>query len=101
MRCLGGEIQARLAPLDSGQKERAHKLHITDFNQIYTTIDLAPGSEVLFSATGVTDGKLLRGVRFFGGGYRTSTLMMSLQKGQIRFVDNIRRENPNTPVWFQ
>ena len=101
MRCLGGEIQARLAPLDVGQKERAHKLHITDFNQIYTTNDLAPGDEVLFSATGVTDGKLLRGVRFFGGGYRTSTLMMSLQKGQIRFVDNIRRENPHTPVWFQ
>jgi fructose-1,6-bisphosphatase II len=100
MRCLGGEIQARLTPLSDAQEERARKLHITDFNQIYTTRDLAPGDEVLFSATGVTDGKLLRGVRFFGGGYRTMTLMMSLTKGQIRFVDNIQREDPNTPVWF-
>jgi fructose-1,6-bisphosphatase II len=100
MRCLGGEIQARLTPLSNAQEERAHKLHITDFHRIYKTRDLAPGDEVLFSATGVTDGKLLRGVRFFGGGYRTMTLMMSLTKGQIRFVDNIQREDPNTPVWF-
>jgi len=101
MRCLGGEIQARLTPLDDGQKQRAHKLHITDFGQIYNTLDLAPGDEILFSATGVTDGKLLRGVRFFGGGYRTSTLIMSLPKGQIRFLDTIQREDVHTPVWFQ
>jgi fructose-1,6-bisphosphatase II len=100
MRCLGGEIQARLTPLDDGQKDRAYKLHITDFHQIYHTEDLAPGDDILFSATGVTDGKLLRGVRFFGGGYRTWTLMMSLPKGQIQFVDSIQREDPNTPVWF-
>ena len=101
MRCLGGEIQARLTPLDDGQTERARKLHITDFNQIYRTEDLAPGNEILFSATGVTDGKLLQGVRFFGGGYRTETLVMSLPKGQIRFVDTIQREEPSTPVWFK
>jgi fructose-1,6-bisphosphatase class II len=101
MRCLGGEIQARLTPLDPGQTERAHKLHITDFSHIYSTDDLAPGKEILFSATGVTDGKLLQGVRFFGGGYRTETLVMSLPKGQIRFVDTIQREEPSTPVWFK
>lgn len=100
MRCLGGEIQARLTPLDEGQVERAHKLHITDFDQIYQTNDLAPGKEILFSATGVTDGQLLRGVRFFGGGHRTSTLLMSLPFGIIRFVDTIRRENVATPVRF-
>ena len=81
MRCLGGEIQVRLTPLDKGQVERAHKLSITDFDQIYHTDDLAPGKEILFSATGVTDGQLLRGVRFFGGGHRTSTLLMSLPFG--------------------
>lgn len=101
MRCLGGEIQARLTPLDEGQKERAHKLNITDFDRIYRTNDLAPGKEILFSATGVTDGKLLQGVRFFGGGYRTETLVMSLPKGQIRFVDTIQREELSTPVWFK
>jgi fructose-1,6-bisphosphatase class II len=101
MRCLGGEIQARLTPLDQGQTERAHKLQITDFSRIYWTHDLAPGEEILFSATGVTDGKLLQGVRFFGGGYRTETLVMSLPKGQIRFVDTIQREEPSTPVWFK
>jgi len=61
---------------------------------------VAPGDEILFSATGVTDGKLLRGVRFFGGGYRTSTLLMSLANLQIRFLDTIRREDVNLPVLF-
>ena len=101
MRCLGGEIQARLTPLDDGQVERAHKLNITDFSRLYMTEDLAPGEEILFSATGVTDGKLLQGVRFFGGGYRTETLLMSLPQGQIRFVDTIQREELGTPVWFK
>jgi fructose-1,6-bisphosphatase class II len=101
MRCLGGEIQARLTPLDEGQTERARKLHITDFNQIYRTEDLAPGEEILFSATGVTDGKLLQGVRLFGGGYRTETLVMSLPRKQIRFVDTIQREEVSTAVWFK
>lgn len=100
MRCLGGEIQARLTPLDEGQVKRAHKLYITDFDQIYHTEDLAPGNEILFSATGVTDGQLLRGVRFFGGGHRTSTLLMSLPNGIIRFIDTIRREDVATPVRF-
>lgn len=101
MRCLGGEIQARLTPLDEGQVERAHKLDITDFDRIYRTGDLAPGDEILFSATGVTDGQLLRGVRFFGGGYRTSTLMMSLASRQIRFFDTIHRDDVQLPVWFR
>jgi len=100
MRCLGGEIQARLTPLDDGQVERAHKLDITDFDQIYRTEGLAPGKEILFSATGVTDGQLLRGVRYFGGGHRTSTLLMSLSNGIIRFIDTIRREDVATPVRF-
>ncbi len=101
MRCLGGEIQARLTPLDEGQVKRAHKLDITEFDTIYRTEDLAPGSDILFSASGVTDGRLLRGVRFFGGGYRTSTLLMSLANRQIRFFDTIQREDVNLPVLFR
>lgn len=61
------------------------------------TEDLAPGEHIVFSATGVTDGELLKGVRFFGGGSRTSTLFMSLSRQIIRFVDTIRRESTSGP----
>jgi len=101
MRCLGGEIQARLTPLNDKQKERLAELEIKDVDRLYTREDLAPGKEILFCASGVTDGRLLRGVRFFGGGHRTSTLFMSLQHKIIRFVDTIRRDDADTPVLFQ
>ena len=106
MRCLGGEIQARFSPEDAGddkreeQVERLKKLGFTDLNKIYKTEELAPGNEILFSSTGVTDGELLRGVRFFGGGSRTTTLFMSLSRKIIRFVDTIHREQVTTPVRF-
>ncbi|MEE9562286.1 MAG: class II fructose-bisphosphatase [Thermoanaerobaculia bacterium] len=101
MRCLGGEIQARLTPLNEAQKQRALALDISDFDRIYSTKDLAPGDQILFSSTGVTDGQLLTGVRFFGGGHRTSTLFMSLPRKLIRFVDTIHREEDATPVFFK
>ena len=100
MRCLGGEIQARLRALSDDQLERAEKLGIKDLNRIYKTEDLAPGEQILFSSTGVTDGELLKGVRFFGGGSRTSTLFMSLSRKLIRFVDTIHRDQVTTPVRF-
>ncbi|HEX6904928.1 MAG TPA: class II fructose-bisphosphatase [Thermoanaerobaculia bacterium] len=106
MRCLGGEIQARFHPHDSDQEkkeaqvERLHKLGFDDHSKIYTTEELAPGNQILFSCSGVTDGELLRGVRFFGGGSRTSTLFMSLSRKLIRFVDTIHREQVTTPVRF-
>jgi fructose-1,6-bisphosphatase II / sedoheptulose-1,7-bisphosphatase len=99
MRCLGGEIQARLRPLGEAQEARAKELG-TDVSKIYRTEDLAPGEQILFASTGVTDGELLRGVRFFGGGSRTSTLFMSLSRHLIRFVDTIHREQVTTPVRF-
>jgi fructose-1,6-bisphosphatase class II len=100
MRCLGGEMQARLQAVDDEQRERLRALGIDDSGRIYHTEDLAPGSEILFSSTGVTDGELLKGVRFFGGGCRTSTLFMSLSRRIIRFVDTIHREQVTTPVGF-
>ncbi len=100
MRCLGGEIQARLKAVNPEQQERLRALGIEDDNRTYHTEDLAPGSEILFSSTGVTDGELLKGVRFFGGGCRTSTLFMSLSRRIIRFVDTIHREQVTTPVRF-
>ncbi len=102
MRCLGGEIQARLRALNPAQHERLAKLGFTDLDRIYGTEDLAPGDEILFTCTGVTDGELLQGVRFFGGGLRTSTLFMSLSRQMIRFVDTIHRTDPDvqTPIFF-
>jgi fructose-1,6-bisphosphatase II / sedoheptulose-1,7-bisphosphatase len=100
MRCLGGEIQARLKATDEEQQERVRAMGFHDLSRIYKTEDLAPGNEILFSSTGVTDGELLRGVRFFGGGSRTTTLFMSLSRRIIRFVDTIHREQVTTPVRF-
>jgi fructose-1,6-bisphosphatase class II len=101
MRCLGGEIQGRLTALNKAQEKRLQEMGIEDIHRIYSTDELAPGKQIVFSCTGVTDGELLRGVRYFGGGQRTSTLFMSLERGLIRFVDTIHREDRSVPVHFQ
>jgi fructose-1,6-bisphosphatase class II len=98
LRCLGGEIQARLKPLNEEQERRLKEEHIEDPNKVYMTEDLAPGDKIFFAATGVTDGELLRGVRFFGIGTRCSTLFMSSHQEIIRFVDTIHRIEPGMPV---
>jgi fructose-1,6-bisphosphatase class II len=100
MRCLGGEIQARLTPLDDAQRRRVDELGITDLERLYTTEDLAPGEQILLSSTAVTGDGFLAGVRFFGHGSRTSTLFMSLPRKQIRFIDTIHRDEIGAPVLF-
>lgn len=100
MRCLGGEIQGRLSALSDEQKRRLAEFDIEDADRIYRTEELAPGEDILFCCTGVTGGDLLRGVRFEGGGYRTSTLLMSLAEGAIRFVETIHRGDNRGPVFF-
>jgi fructose-1,6-bisphosphatase class II len=100
MRCIGGEIQGRLVALDEKQTRRLREVGITDPNRLLMTEDLAPGSEILFSATGVTDGGLLKGVRFFGGGLRAHTLYMSLSRRMIRFTESIYRDDLTRPVTF-
>jgi len=101
MRCLSGEIQARLVASNDHQKERLASLGYHDLSRIYQTDDLAPGEQILVSCTGVTDGELLRGVRPFGGGHRTQTLFMSLTRRTIRFVDTIHRDDLSKPVVFE
>jgi fructose-1,6-bisphosphatase class II len=101
MRCLGGEIQARLVATDDHQKSRLAELGYQDLTRVFRTEDLAPGNQILFSCTGVTDGELLRGVRPFGGGVRTHTLFMSLTHRTIRFVDTIHRDDTSRPVYFE
>jgi fructose-1,6-bisphosphatase class II len=100
MRCLGGEIQGRLQAINDDQKRRLEALGIRDPAKIFSTEELAPGEHIIFSATGVTDGELLKGVRFWGGACRTSTLFMSLRRKIIRFVDTIYREDLTAPVQF-
>ncbi len=101
MRCLGGEIQARLVASDDHQKARLAELGYFDLDRVYQTTDLAPGDQIFFSCTGVTPGELLHGVRFFGGGARTHTLFMSLTRRIIRFVETIHREDLTLPVHFE
>ncbi|HYC62773.1 MAG TPA: class II fructose-bisphosphatase [Thermoanaerobaculia bacterium] len=92
MRCLGGRMQGRLKPLEKWQEARLRSMGFKDDEKIYDTMELASGNDIIFSASGVTDGDLLRGVRFFGGGIRVSSLFMSLKSNVIRFVDTIYRE---------
>jgi fructose-1,6-bisphosphatase class II len=92
MRCLGGRMQGRLKPLEKWQEDRLRSMGFKDDEKVYDTSELAAGNDIIFCASGVTDGDLLRGVRFFGGGLRVSSLFMSLKTGVIRFVDTIYRE---------
>jgi fructose-1,6-bisphosphatase II len=89
MRCLNGEIHARLVINTPELEARIEKMGIKDKKRIYTAKDLAPGKHIVFAATGVTDGALMRGVRFFGEGTRTSSIVMTRKSGKVRFVESI------------
>jgi fructose-1,6-bisphosphatase/sedoheptulose 1,7-bisphosphatase-like protein len=89
MRCLNGEILARLVVNKPEHEERCRAMGISDLRKVYRARDLAPGSRVIFAATGVTDGALMKGVRFFGDGTRTSSVIMQNDPHRIRFVDSI------------
>ena len=88
MRCLNGEIFARLVVSKPEHEERCRAMGITDIKKIYRAKDLAPGKSVIFAATGVTEGTLMRGVRFFGDGTRTSSVIMQNSPHRIRFIDS-------------
>ncbi len=89
IRCLGGEMQGRFWFRNDDERRRVRAMGVVDPDRIFTTTDLVPGESVIFAATGITDGDLFRGVRFFGGGARTHSLVMTRQSGEIRFVDGI------------
>ena len=89
LRCLSGEMVARLVVNTKELQERMEKMGISDPKRIYTARDLAPGNHIIFAACGVTDGALLHGVRFFGDGCRTHTLAMTGATRRIRFVDAV------------
>ncbi|MCC6861027.1 MAG: class II fructose-bisphosphatase [Bryobacterales bacterium] len=101
LRCLNGEILSRMIIKDEAQAERMHAMGIADPNRIYTTQDLAPGRNIIFAACGVTDGNLLKGVRFFGDGTRTQSIVMTSTPAKVRFVDTVHLENrPDVKVRF-
>ena len=99
LKCLGGEIQATFAWRSDEERERARRMGVAvdDTERVYFTNDLAPGENVVFCATGVTDGELLRGVRFFGGGARTHSLVMSYNRGMVRFLDTVHMWDHHNP----
>lgn len=91
LKCLGGEMQGRLWPEDDNDVQRAKKLGIGDINRLLTMDDLVKSDDVVFAATGITDGDLIQGVRYFGNGARTHTVVMRSVTGTVRFIDAIHR----------
>ena len=102
MRCLGGEIYGRLVVATPEHEERCRTMGISDFTRIYQASELASGDPITFVATGVTDGTLLKGVRFFGHGIRTSSIVMRSEPHLIRFIDTIhvRRTDDDLRIRF-
>ncbi len=88
--CVGGDLQGRLVPRNQEEIERAKKMGITDLQKIYTAEELARG-EVMFAASGVTTGDFLKGVRFFGGGCETHSVVMRSKTGTVRFVQSVHK----------
>lgn len=88
LRCVGGELQGRLLLRTDEERAHARRLGIEDFERIYTTEELAGGQDLSFAATGVTDGALLRGVRFFGGGAHTHSIVMRVRSGTVRYIES-------------
>ena len=87
-----------LSPADA---DRLKKMGINDLKKVYRTEDLATGSNVIFAAAGVTDGSLLKGVRFFGEGIRTHCLVMTAVPHQVRFIDTIHaKDEPDLKIRF-
>ena len=98
LRCLGGELQARFRFRNDEERERATTmLGHADETRVYRTEDLASGDNLVFAATGVTGGDLLKAVRFFGGGARTHSLVMAYQAKQVRFVDTVHMFDRDRP----
>jgi len=88
LKCLGGEIQGRFRPRNEAEQKRLEAMGAT-VDRIYRTEDLAPGRTIVFSATGITDGDMLRGVKFFKNGARTHSVTLGYQSRVIRFSDAI------------
>jgi fructose-1,6-bisphosphatase II len=90
LKCLGGSIQGRLWPRHDGERAAAVEQGY-NLDEVLGTDDLVSGNDVFFAATGITDGELLRGVRYFGEGARTQSLVMRSKSGTVRMIDSTHR----------
>ncbi|MDO8287820.1 MAG: class II fructose-bisphosphatase [Parvibaculum sp.] len=90
LRCIGGQMQGRLVTDSEDQKARALKMGVTDFNKKYTMEEMASG-DVIFAATGVTDGNILEGIRQVRGGFTTHSVVMRSKTGTVRWVKTLHK----------
>ena len=101
VRCVNGYMLGRLVINKPELEKRIARMGIKDKNKIYEAQDLAPGKQLIFAATGVTEGALMKGVRFFGEGVRTSSVIMTLRTSKVRFIESIHLEKgPDVRVKF-
>lgn len=91
IKCLGGDMQARLCPENEAQVQRCLKMGIGDVTRVLTLNDLVKGDDCMFTATAITNCNMLNGLRYFGGGVRTHTISARYKTGTVRFVDAIHR----------
>lgn len=101
LKCLGGEMQARLCPENTGEKSRCREMGIDNLDRILTMDDLVKGDDAIFAATGVTDGELLRGVRMLGGDVaETNSVVMRARTGTLRYIRSVHRlSRKPTPIF--
>ena len=92
IRCTGGAIQAKPWPRDDKERQAAQAAGL-DLERVFTAEELVGGEDVFFAATGASTGELLRGVRFFGGGAETQSLVMRSRSGTIRGIDSLHDFN--------
>lgn len=92
MRCMGGAHQGMLAPTDDDERQKAIDAG-HDLDRVLSTEDLVSGENVFFTATGVTDGDLLQGVRYSGGGAHTQSIVMRSKSGTVRMIDAYHQLN--------
>ena len=90
LKCMGGAIQAKLWPRDDDERQRAIDAG-HDLDRVLTTNDLVAGEDIFFCATGITDGELLRGVRYYADSVHTESIVMRSKSGTIRLVDSLHQ----------
>ncbi|MDT4984432.1 MAG: fructose,6-bisphosphatase, partial [Pseudonocardiales bacterium] len=90
LRCMGGTMQAKLWPQDDVERQRAIDAG-HDLDRVLTTEDLVSGEDIFFCATGITDGELLRGVRYYADSLQTESIVMRSKSGTIRLVDSLHQ----------
>ncbi|MPY69403.1 MAG: class II fructose-bisphosphatase [Alphaproteobacteria bacterium] len=95
LRCIGGQMQGRLVFRNDDERGRAARCGIADLDRKYDMMDLAHG-DVMFAATGVTNGTMLRGVRRFSGGARTHSLVMRSRSGTVRYIEAVHNFDRKT-----